>query len=56
MSFGLENAPASFQKAMDVILASGRCQFTLVYLKDIVVFSKSPADHIEQVRRVLELL
>lgn len=41
---------------MDVILASVRWQFALGYLEDIAVFSKSPQDHIEQMRSVLKLL
>lgn len=41
---------------MDVIFASVRLQLNLLYLDDIVVFSRSLAVHIEQVRRVLRLL
>lgn len=54
--FGLENAPDSFQRAMDVIPSSVRWQSGLVYLDNIVVFAKSSQNHIEQVRRVSRLL
>ena len=41
MPFGLRNAPAAVQRTMDVILASVKWKTALVYLDDIVVFSKS---------------
>lgn len=56
MPLGLKNAPATFQSVMDVIFAFVRWQFALVYLSDTVVFRKTPADRIEQVRSVLRLL
>lgn len=52
LPFGLQNAPAMFHRAMDVILASVPSQLALVYSDDVVVFPKSPKDHIEQVRHV----
>jgi len=39
---GLCNAPASFQRAMDMIVAGVKWQICLVYLDDIIVFSRSP--------------
>lgn len=56
IAFGLKNAPATLQRALDDIFVSARWKLTLVYLSDIVVFSKPPADHIGHVRRVLRLL
>lgn len=41
---------------MNLIFASVQWQIALGYLKDIVVFSKWPSDHIEQTRRVVRLL
>lgn len=41
---------------MDVILSTIRWQFALVYLDDIVVFSKNPYEHIDHVKQVLTLL
>jgi len=56
MPFGLKNAPATFQRVMDVILSSVRWQFALVYLDDIFVFSTTVEDHFDHVRTVLGLL
>ena len=56
MPFGLRNAPATFQRAMDVILASVRWQVALVYLDDVIIFSKSYRAHLEHVATVLSLL
>lgn len=49
----LNNALATLQRAIEVMHASVRRQFVLVYLDDIFLFSESPKDHSEQVRRVL---
>ena len=56
ISFGLTNAPAVFQRAMDRILSPviGRC--ALVYIDDIVVFSRSMTDHVSDLREVFNLL
>lgn len=55
MPFRLKYAPTTVQGATGMILYSLRWQVTLVYLNDILVFSKSVEDHIEEVRRVLRL-
>jgi len=39
LPFGLCNAPATFQRAMDMILAGVKWQICLVYLDDVIVFS-----------------
>jgi Reverse transcriptase (RNA-dependent DNA polymerase) len=38
MPFGLCNAPATFQRAVDVILATVRWQCAITYLDDIIVY------------------
>lgn len=53
MPFGLQNAPATFQRATDVISALVKWQAALVYLHDIVVFSKSITEHAAHLRTVL---
>ena len=53
MPFGLSNAPATFQRLMNSILATEMHEFVLVYLDDILVFSKSPEEHAKHLRRVL---
>lgn len=45
MTFGLNNAPATFQRAMDVILSTLQWQHALVYLDDIILSSPTSGDH-----------
>ena len=56
MPFGLKNAPATFQRALDIILSGVRWQVCLVYLDDVIVFSKTYDEHVEHLDRVLTLL
>jgi len=56
LPFGLVNAPASFQRALDIILSSLRWQTCLVYLDDVIVFFRTVDDHIQHLREVLLLL
>jgi len=53
---GLCNAPATFQRAMDMILAGEKWQICLVYLDDVIVFSRSPEEHLQHLDEVLTLL
>lgn len=39
MPFGLRIAPGTFQRNMDVTLATVKCQFAFVYLEDVVMLS-----------------
>ena len=56
MPFGLVNAPATFQRVMDTILA-GPCQpFARVYLDDIIVYSHTPQEHLAHVQTILQAL
>ena len=53
MPFGLKNAPATFQRLMEVVL--GDCYHcSAPYIDDVVVFSSSGAEHVEHLRLVLE--
>lgn len=45
MPFGLVNALATFQRLMDSILADYLWKFVVVYLDDIIVFSKDKEEH-----------
>ncbi|KAF9760902.1 Retrovirus-related Pol polyprotein from transposon [Nosema granulosis] len=56
MPFGLCNAPATFQRTMDKILGEERGAYVLPYLDDIVIYSRSLADHERHVLAVLEKL
>ena len=46
MPFGLINAGATFQRAMDAALRGLINHYVVVYLDDVPVFSKNRSDHI----------
>ncbi|GBG63289.1 hypothetical protein CBR_g37375 [Chara braunii] len=56
MPFGLTNAPTTFQAAMANEFRAMLDRFVLVYLDDILVYSRILEDHLEHLRRVLETL
>ena len=56
MPFGLTNAPATFQNLMNDVLRDFLDDFAIVYLDDILIFSRSLAEHKPHVRLVLERL
>ena len=56
MSFGLTNAPATFNRLMQDIFKEHLDDFVLVFFDDILVFCKSEEDHEVHVRKVLEIL
>ena len=53
MPFGLCNAPATFQRSMEQVLAELHWTCCLVYLDDIIVFSRSVPEHLSKLREVL---
>lgn len=56
MPFGLAGAPATFQRAMDVLLTGISWQYCLVYLDDILIYSETFEDHIKHIEEVLRRL
>ena len=56
MPFGLCNAPATFQRLMDAILAGLKWTCCLVYLDDIIIYSESFEDHIKHLSMVFQRL
>lgn len=56
LSFGLTNAPATFQAAMNNMLRPYLGKFVVVYIDDILIYSKDEGSHVKHVRQVLDLL
>ena len=56
MPFGLTNAPATFQRLMESCLGELHLEWYIIYLDDIIIFSKNPDDHITRLERVFEKL
>jgi hypothetical protein len=52
MPFGLMNAGATFQRAMDIAFIGEKDQFVVIYMDDITVFSKSDKEHCCYLRKV----
>ncbi|KAG0158396.1 hypothetical protein PDIDSM_5910 [Penicillium digitatum] len=56
MPFGLTGAPASFQRFINDTLREYLDCFCTAYLDDILIYSRTRAEHIEHVRKVLQHL
>jgi len=56
MPFGLCNAGATFQRLMDIVMSGLNLEVCLVYLDDIVVYARTPEEHLERLRIVLDRL
>lgn len=56
LSFGLTNAPAGFQTMMNSILAPYLGRFCVVYLDDILIYSKDEQEHLRHVELILQKL
>lgn len=53
LQFSLANAPSTFQQIMNHILALYLDRFVLVYLDDILIYSKSEDKHAEHIGKIL---
>ena len=56
MSFGLTNIPATFMDLMNRVFRPYMDQFVVVFIDDILVYSKSIEEHVYHLRTVLQTL
>jgi hypothetical protein len=56
MSFGLTNASAYFMNLMNKVFMEYLDRFVVVFIDDILIYSKSESDHEEHLRLVLQKL
>jgi hypothetical protein len=56
MSFGLTNAPAYFMYLMNSIFMHELDKFVVVFIDDILVYSKNEAEHAKHMHKVLQRL
>ena len=56
LPFGLTNAPATFQTLMNDVFREVLDDFVVVYIDDILIFSATPKEHLEHLRKVLTIL
>src|SRR5438552_11773231 len=56
LPFGLTNAPATFMTLMNDIFRKFLDQFVIVYLDDILIYSKTKHEHFNHMKQVLDTL
>jgi hypothetical protein len=56
MSFGLCNSPTTFMCVMNDVFRPFLDDFVIVYLDDILIFSRTWDEHVRHVKQVLDTL
>nr|GEZ94480.1 putative reverse transcriptase domain-containing protein [Tanacetum cinerariifolium] len=56
MPFGLTNAPVVFMELMNQVCKSYLDKFVIVFIDDILIYSKDEKEHEEHLKEILELL
>ncbi|XP_063949873.1 uncharacterized protein LOC135152720, partial [Daucus carota subsp. sativus] len=56
MAFGLTNAPAAFMDLMNRVFKKYLDKFVIVFIDDILIYSKTAEEHAEHLRTALEIL
>jgi hypothetical protein len=54
MPFGLMDASATFQRAMDLAFMGERDKFVVIYLDDLAIFSNSDVEHLKHLRKTFD--
>ena len=56
MPYGLKNAPLHFQRSVNLLLADLLDKCALVYMDDILIYSKTAEEYVAHVKAVFEHL
>ena len=56
MPMGLKGAPATFQRLMDLVMRGLKWETLLIYLDDILVFGRTPEEHLTRLEEVFQRL
>src|SRR5690349_5342791 len=56
MPVGLKNAPPTFQRLVDKVLAGLIDRGVYTYIDDILIYSRTKEEHVDLVRQLLERL
>ena len=54
MPYGLSTAPATFSRAIDIVLSGLTYEMCLCYFDDVIIFSKNMEDHCHRLQSVLQ--
>ena len=54
MPFGLCNAPATFQRLMQSCLGELNLTYCLIYLNDVIVYTKDEMEHLDRLKTIFE--
>jgi len=56
MPFGLTNGPTTFMDLMNRVFRPHLDKFVMVFINDILIYSKIEEDHVEHLRTMLQIL
>lgn len=54
LPFGLTNSPVTYQRMMEEVLGDYNLKICLIYLDDIIIFSRTFEEHVERLCRVFQ--